>query len=62
MPSWALGSHLGDPPLPPASMFWRAKKGHPKELFSLSLGETEVLENLSNGKDAYSLAGRQFLR
>ena len=62
MPIPDLGSHLGTPPLPTASLLYRAKTGHPKAVFSLSLGVTEVVENISNGEEAYSLSSRQFIR
>ena len=62
MPSRALGSHLGTPPLTPAILFNRANTGHPNEGFYLSSGATEVLENFSKVDDASSLYGRQFLR
>ena len=62
VPSRALGSHLGNPPLPPASLFWRANTGQLNEWFSLRLGATEVLENPSNVDEVYSLSGKQFLR
>ena len=62
IPSHALDSHLGTTPPPPAaSRLWRSKTGKPNEWFSLSLGEIKMLENLSNGEEAYSLSVRQFL-
>ena len=62
MPRCALGSHLGAPPLPPAIIFWISKMGQPNEWFYISLGATEILENLSDGYEASSLSGRQLLR
>ena len=61
MPSRALGSHLGTPTLPPTSLIWRAKKGHPKALFFLILGVMEVLKNLSNDEEAFPLSIRKFI-
>ena len=57
MPSSALGSHLGNPPLPTASVL-ESKDRKPEDMISLSLGAREVLENIYNSNEASSLSGR----